>query len=115
MPKLHRALLSLLTSFAVFGALGVALSIAHAADIEGSSDHPLVGRYEGSEIVAHQVIEFDEASVIEAPFDYTKIPSGEGFRTLEGKSFLIYYTLPQGRSTVEVLHNYEAALKARPS
>jgi len=44
MPKLHRALLSLLTSFAVFAALGAALSIAHAADIEGSSDHPLVRR-----------------------------------------------------------------------
>jgi outer membrane protein OmpA-like peptidoglycan-associated protein len=102
-----------LTSFAVLAVLGVALSLAHAADIQGSADHPLVGRYEGSEIVAYQVIEFDEVNVIEAPFDYTKIPNGEGFKTIEGKSTLIYYTLPQGRSTLEVLRNYEASLKAK--
>jgi OOP family OmpA-OmpF porin len=93
---------------------GLALgSAARAADIAGSSDHPLVGRYEGSEIVAYKVTEFDEVTIIEAPFDYTKIPGGEGFKTVEGKSFLIYYTLPQGRSTLEVMRNYEEALKAK--
>lgn len=104
---------SLIAGFAALAALGLSLCGALAADIAGSSDHPLVGRYEGSEIVAYEVSEFDEVTVIEAPFDYTKIPSGEGFKTVEGKSFLIYYTLPQGRSTLEVLRNYEAALKAK--
>jgi outer membrane protein OmpA-like peptidoglycan-associated protein len=94
-------------------AFGLALTAAWAADVAGSSDHPLVGRYEGSEIVAYKVTEFDEVTIIEAPFDYTKIPGGEGFKTLEGKSFLIYYTLPQGRSTLEVMRNYEDALKAK--
>jgi outer membrane protein OmpA-like peptidoglycan-associated protein len=93
---------------------GLALgSAARAADVAGASDHPLVGRYEGSEIVAYQVTEFDEVTIIEAPFDYTKIPGGAGFKTLEGKSFLIYYTLPQGRSSLEVLRNYEESLKAK--
>jgi outer membrane protein OmpA-like peptidoglycan-associated protein len=104
---------SLLAGFAALAALGLSLSGALAADIEGSADHPLVGRYEGSEIVAYQVTEFDEVTVIEAPFDYTKIPNGPGFKTIEGKSYLIYYTLPKGRSTLEVLRNYEAALKAK--
>jgi outer membrane protein OmpA-like peptidoglycan-associated protein len=94
-------------------AFGLALTAAWAADVAGSSDHPLVGRYEGSEIVAYKVTEFDEVTIIEAPFDYTKIPGGEGFKTVEGKSFLIYYTLPQGRSTLEVMRNYEEALKAK--
>jgi OOP family OmpA-OmpF porin len=80
------------------GAICISIG-ARAADIEGSSDHPLVGRYQGSEIVAYEMSEFDEATVIEGPFDYTTIPNGDGFKTLEGKSFLIYYTLPQGRST----------------
>ena len=79
----------------------------------GSSDLPLVGRYQGSEIVAYKVTEFDEVSMIEAPFDYTKMPGGEGFKTVEGKSFLIYYTLPQGRSTLEVERNYKESLKAK--
>jgi outer membrane protein OmpA-like peptidoglycan-associated protein len=101
-----------LASCAAFAALGVAFS-AHAADVAGSSDHPLVGRYEGSEIVAYKVTEFDEVPVIEAPFDYTKIPGGEGFKAIEGKSFLIYYTLPAGRSSLEVMKNYEESLKSK--
>ena len=99
--------------FAAMAITGLAYTGAQAADIEGSSDHPLVGRYEGSEIVAYKVVEFDEVTVIEAPFDYTKIPGGPGFKTLEGKSYVIYYTLPQGRSTLEVLRNWEEALKAK--
>jgi outer membrane protein OmpA-like peptidoglycan-associated protein len=89
------------------------MDAARAADIEGSSDHPLVGRFEGSEIVAYQVTEFDEVTLVEAPFDYAKLPNGEGFKTVEGKSFLIYYTLPQGRSTLEVMRNYEESLKTK--
>jgi OOP family OmpA-OmpF porin len=111
MPTSARRLV--LASLALLAALGLALTAAWAADVAGSSDHPLVGRYEGSEIVAYKVTEFDEVTIIEAPFDYTKIPGGEGFKTVEGKSFLIYYTLPQGRSTLEVMRNYEDALKAK--
>jgi OOP family OmpA-OmpF porin len=99
-------------------AVGIMLSLciagpARGADLPGSSDHPLVGRYEGSEIVAYKVTEFDEVTVIAAPFDFTQIPAGPGFKTVEGKSFLIYYTLPQGRSSLEVERNYEEALKAK--
>lgn len=101
-----------LSSCAVLAALGLSIA-AQAADVAGSADHPLVGRYEGSEIVAYKVTEFDEVSLIEAPFDYTKIPGGEGFKSIEGKSFLIYYTLPQGRSSLEVLKNYEESLKSK--
>ena len=102
-----------LCSIAILASSVLAFSAATAADVAGSSDHPLVGRYQGSEIVAYKVTEFDEVSIIEAPFDYTKMPGGEGFKTVEGKSFLIYYTLPQGRSTLEVERNYEESLKAK--
>ncbi|MGB3021737.1 MAG: OmpA family protein, partial [Methyloceanibacter sp.] len=39
--------------------------------------------------------------------------AGPGFKTVEGRSILIYYTLPQGRSTLEVQRNYEDSLKAK--
>ena len=65
-----------LSSLAILASSVLAFSAASAADVAGSSDHPLVGRYEGSEIVAYKVTEFDEVSIIEAPFDYTKIPGG---------------------------------------
>lgn len=85
---------------------------ARAADVEGSADHPLVGRYEGAEIVGYEVTEYDEAALIESPFSPTRTDGGTGFATVEGKITLIYYALPAGRSTLEVLRNYEQSLKA---
>ena len=102
-----------LSWFSLLALLFLVQSTASAADVAGSSDHPLVGRYQGSEIVAYKVTEFDEATIIEAPFDPTQTPNGPGFKSVEGKSFLIYYTLPQGRSSLEVERNYEEALKAK--
>lgn len=94
---------------------GLALGAARAADIAGSSDHPLVGRYEGSGIVAYNVKEYDETQIIEGAFapEHAADRSGNGFRTIEGKIFLIYYKLPQGRSSLEVLRNYQDSLKAK--
>lgn len=52
--------------------------------------------------------------MVEAPFDVLNADKqiGPGFKTLEGKVVLIYYKLPQGTSTLEVLRNYEDSLKA---
>ena len=49
-----------LSSLAILASSVLAFSAASAADVAGSSDHPLVGRYQGSEIVAYKVTEFDE-------------------------------------------------------
>ncbi len=88
---------------------------AYAADVKGSSDHPLVGRYEGSEIVGYRVSDFDEVKIVEGPFDpaHASDRTGAGFNALEGRIFLIYYKLPEGRSTLEVLRNYQDSLKAK--
>ncbi|WP_245460243.1 OmpA family protein [Mesorhizobium sp. M1B.F.Ca.ET.045.04.1.1] len=96
----------------IVGGLGMALPV-RAADVEGSSDHPLVGRYEGAEIVGYAVSEYDEANLVEGPFSPTSTNGGTGFKTVEGRSALIYYALPQGHSTLEVLRNYEEGLKAK--
>jgi OOP family OmpA-OmpF porin len=90
-------------------------SAAHAADVAGGKDHPLVGRYEGSEIVGYRAKAFDEVKVVSAPFTPvgTTGLTGEGFQTLEGREILIYYKLPEGRSSLEALRNYEPALKAK--
>lgn len=97
------------------GVIAALLSVGavQAADVEGSSDHPLVGRYEGSEIVGYEVTDYDEAALLEGPFSPLSTTGGTGFKTIEGKITLIYYTLPQGRSTLEVLRNYEASLKSK--
>ena len=91
-----------------------AVSAAHAADVAGSQDHPLVGRYQGAEIVGYQVTEYDETTVLDGAFDPvdTSKWSGPGFKDVEGRIILIYYKLPEGRSTLEIMRNYEDSLKA---
>jgi OmpA-OmpF porin, OOP family len=88
---------------------------SRAADVPGSRDHPLVGRYEGAEIVGYKVTDFDEVKVVAGPFDPVGASdqTGDGFKTIEGREILIYYTLPQGRSSLEALRNYEASLRAK--
>ncbi|HMK41312.1 MAG TPA: OmpA family protein [Methyloceanibacter sp.] len=91
------------------------LGNAGASDIPGSGDHPLVGRYQGAEIVGYSIKEYDETTVIDGAFapEHSMDRTGNGFRTVEGKIFLIYYKLPQGRSSLEVLRNYQDSLKAK--
>ena len=49
--------------------LGPAGSGAWADDVAGSQDYPLLGRYQGSEIVGYEVTEYDETTVLDGPFD----------------------------------------------
>ena len=106
--------MGLLAGVAMACGLGLG-SAARSADIAGSGDHPLVGRYDGAEIVGYRVTEFDETAIVEGAFapEHATDRTGNGFRTIEGKIFLIYYKLPQGRSTLEVLRNYQDSLKAK--
>jgi outer membrane protein OmpA-like peptidoglycan-associated protein len=111
------AIVARLFSMGLFVALGgtLLMGAAHAADVAGSSDHPLVGRYQGSEIVGYRVTEFDEVKTVEGPFDPAQAGdrTGPGFKTLEGRIVLIYYKLPESRSTLEVLRNFQDSLKSK--
>ncbi len=88
---------------------------AGAADVAGSKDDPLIGRYEGSEIVEYSTTEFDAAKVITGPIDPATIDTGagEGWLPVEGKVTLIYYMLPPDRSTLEVLRNYQSSIEGK--
>lgn len=93
---------------------------AFADDVEGSADHPLVGRYEGAEIAFYKLADFDEAALLTAPHDYNALleqnavddRSGDDWLKLEGRVTKIRYAIPAGRSSLEVIRNYESALKA---
>ncbi|WP_309085177.1 DUF4892 domain-containing protein [Chelativorans sp.] len=77
---------------------------AWAQDLEGSADHPLIPRYEGSEIVGYEA---------EAFTDYefrTGKEASTGTTILEGKLARITYRGPADRSVLEVFRNYENAL-----
>ena len=78
-------------------------SPATAQDIEGASDHPLVGRYEGSAINGYAFQEFDA-------YPFPAAAGADGFETLEGRVTRISYIIDGDISPLAVVRNFEAAL-----
>lgn len=86
---------------------------AASADRAGSSDHPAVGRYEGSEIINYHGAKFDELRLATGPIKGTgSKPQYTETLELEGTRVRIGYRNPAGRSTLEVFRNYEQELAA---
>lgn len=118
MPTFRASLRPVLAGLMLAAALtsAVAAPPAPSRDIPGAKDHPLVGRYEGAAIVGYQALEFDEQRFLTAPVDLRA--DGEAFTEansvrLSGKVFRIRYDAPKDRSSLEIMLNYEAALKAK--
>lgn len=100
------------------GLLLLGATVGHAQDVDGAKDHPLVGRYDGSTAVYYKQSDFDEAALLQAPHDYyalfqkgeQKDRSGVDWLKLEGRVTQVRYQGPDGRSSLEVYKNFEAAL-----
>ncbi len=93
-----------------------------AADKKGTKDSPLLKRYEGSYIVSH-----DEKSFAEFELPLSKLEEVPGKKagnnnrayepknkkSLQGKYTRLVYLLPENRSPLEVLRNYQDEIKAK--
>lgn len=86
---------------------------AQQADIAGSSDHPAVGRYEGSVIDFYETKDYEETRLPFKALERGKEGDPAAWqKDLAGELTSIRYKGPGDRSVLEVLRNYEAALKA---
>ncbi len=74
-----------------------------AQDIAGATDHPLIGRYDGSFIKGYDFQDFDA-------FGFAETAGVEGFRNVEGKVTRIAYILPVGVSLAAAARNFQTAL-----
>ncbi len=85
---------------------------ADAGDIQGSADHPLIPRYEGSEIVKYDTEAFTDYRLLVAPAKaYGGLEKNlDSTLALEGALTRITYRAPADRSALEVFRNYETAL-----
>lgn len=87
--------------------------LAQHPDSPGSEDHPMVTRYEGSFIDGHEIKDYDSFELPLGPAvwnaDGIKVPEAKA--DLEGRITRILYRGPDGRSTLEILRNYQAALE----
>ncbi len=86
-------------------------AIVAAADVPGSQDHPLIKRYDGATIVRYSRNEFTEYRLPVGPVqgkgNDAKFPKAID---LEGRVTRITYLVPAGRSTLEVMRNYQGDL-----
>lgn len=86
---------------------------ALAQDVAGASDHPLVGRYAGSDISFHETRAYDEIALPDRI-----VPAGEDREpeswtvSLAGTVTSLRYGGPEGRSSLEVMRNFQQALEA---
>ncbi len=102
-------------------AFALAALPARADDIAGGKDHPLAGRFKDSSIAYYKANDFDELDFLRTAVDYgalldrnaTDDHSGPEWLKLQGRATEIRYGIPVGRSSLEVLTNYELALKAK--
>lgn len=94
---LGAVLLTLLTVGSVF-----------AQDVGGSKDHPLISRFPGSSITRYDMKQFNEYAL---PLGKTAKGALTKSQKLEGKVTQITYAAPKDRSVLEILRNYESAMK----
>jgi OmpA-OmpF porin, OOP family len=97
--------------------LPIATATAQVADVSGSKDHPSIKRYEGAVIIGYDFRQFGDGEVLLGPVKR----GGPGKRTtltpsktqrVEGQVTRILYVVPEGRSPLEVVRNYEQELQA---
>lgn len=99
------------TSVAVF-AMSASTALAEK-DIAGATDHGLVGRYEGSIATFYQAKAYDEVKLPFKPAGRNDKDKAAWQTDLAGRLTSIRYEGPAGRSVLEVMRNYETALKAK--
>ena len=87
--------------------LTLGFTAVHAQeDVEGSEDHPMISRYEGSYIAGYEYFDYDRMV----------LPSGveDGELqtiTAEGEATKILYVAPENLSVLQVVRNYQVALQ----
>ncbi|MFW6160993.1 MAG: OmpA family protein [Acidobacteriota bacterium] len=75
-------------------------------DAEGSKDHPLLSRYEGSYILGYEHIDYDRL-VLPAGLEGEEMSESV---EAEGEVTRILYVAPEGLSSLQVHRNYQMAL-----
>lgn len=116
---MRRLFLSFLILFFV-SSQALADALLPIADKKGSQDHPLLKRYEGSFIVSSEQRSFDE---FQLPLSkLSQVPGrkdnhnnhyfepGEK-KTLEGARTRLVYLLPENRTPLEALRNYQQEIR----
>jgi OOP family OmpA-OmpF porin len=94
------------------------------ADLKGSKDSPLLGRYQGSLIISYDHRAFDEFTVplsaLEAVQDpkrrdnhNNRVFEPKNRKTVEGEHWRLVYLVPENVSPLEVVRNYQTEIRKK--
>lgn len=105
-----RALIALLL---IIGVWPMAFPAQTSEDAPGTADHPLVPRFEGSAIIGYESVAYDAfklplGAAVRADDDSWK---AEKERVVEGKRTRLIYVAPKNASPLEIVRNYQGALR----
>ena len=78
-----------------------------AQDVDGSQDHALLGRFEGTQIVAYQALEYSDHAMLGGKSEGERDPFEV---THEGAVTRIQYAAPAGTSALQILRGFEQKL-----
>ncbi|MFP4207352.1 MAG: OmpA family protein [Wenzhouxiangella sp.] len=86
--------------------------IVQACDLAGTEDHPLLPRYEGACIARAKTVSFDEFRLPMGPVERNEEGNWRPRESilLEGAFTRLIYNTPEGRSSLEVMRNYQKGL-----
>lgn len=112
----HLSSIVVFTSFALWAFISSSLV---AGDIEGSSDHPLVPRVSGSEILSHTYRQLEEVAIPTGVAVRVRDPENERrwiwtypeVEKVEGEHWSIVYGMPEDASTLHIHRSYTKALQ----
>lgn len=89
---------------------------AMGSDVEGATDHPIVSRFPGSQMMGYQQLEFDTGHFFlpnsASGFNPAKEIDLDKPVIVEGNVTRLIYVTPAGKTAMEVHRNFEQALRA---
>lgn len=119
-------MIKLMLMVLALAAASMALAVERAsnptADRKGGKDHPLLKRYDGSFIVAHDpkafaefVLPLSRLEEVPGKKDHKNVRAYEPKqkKALEGSTTRLVYVIPAGRSPLEVMRNYQEEIRAK--
>ncbi len=86
---------------------------AHAADVPGGMDHPVISRFAGSQMDGYQELGFEQGSFyLPDPTNAAKELQRDKPLVVEGKVTRLLYLAPKGKTPLEVHRNFQQALQS---
>lgn len=86
---------------------------ALSKDMAGAKDHPWTGRYGGSTLLLQSTAAFDELTLPAGPAEFKGDKRFTKTVRAEGQVTRTVYAVPPGRSTLEVIRNFEEHLRGQ--